>query len=190
MTGRAIAILRGRDDRYLIPAARVLLDAGLPLELPLTTPGALAAIEALGGRVGAGTVLTRDAAADAVSAGASFLVTPAMVPEVIAYGNDHGVPVYAGALTPTEVWDAHRAGAPFIKIFPASSVGPEYVAALRQPFPELRYVPVGGIGLDQAPAYLAAGAVAVGVGSPLVGDALTTGDLDGLRDRARLWAAL
>ncbi|MFC4908193.1 bifunctional 4-hydroxy-2-oxoglutarate aldolase/2-dehydro-3-deoxy-phosphogluconate aldolase [Actinomadura gamaensis] len=189
MTGRAFAILRGPDDRHLLPAARVLLDAGLRLELPLTTPGALAAIEALDG-VGAGTVLTRDAAADAVSAGASFLVTPAVVPEVIAYGADRGVPVYAGALTPTEVWDAHRAGAAFIKIFPASSVGPEYVAALRQPFPGLKFVPVGGIGLDRAADYLAAGAVAVGVGSPLVGDALLTGDLDGLRERARVWAAL
>lgn len=184
-----IAILRGPGGRRILPAARVLLDAGLPLELPLTTPGALAAVEELG-RVGVGTVLTEAQARDAIGAGAAFLVTPAVVPEVIAYGAARGVPVYAGALTPTEVWTAHRAGATHIKIFPASAVGPEYLAALRRPYPGLDFVPVGGVGLAEARAYLDAGASAVGVGSPLIGDALTTGDLDGLRERALRWAAL
>lgn len=185
---KVVAILRGPDGRRILPAARVLLEAGLPLELPLTTPGALAAVEELG-CVGAGTVLTAAQARDAVGAGAAFLVTPAVVPEVIAYGAARGVPVYAGALTPTEVLAAHRAGATRVKIFPASAVGPGYLAALRQPFPGLAFVPVGGIGLAEARAYLDAGAAAVGVGSPLVGDAPVTGDLDGLRERAQIGRA-
>ncbi|MFI6515772.1 bifunctional 4-hydroxy-2-oxoglutarate aldolase/2-dehydro-3-deoxy-phosphogluconate aldolase [Spirillospora sp. NPDC050679] len=184
-----IAILRGPHDRHLVPAARVLLEAGLPLELPLTTPGALRAIETLG-TVGAGTVLTEAQARDAVNAGARFLVTPSVSLDVIAYGVARGVPVYAGALTPTEIVTAHQAGAAYVKLFPASLGGPAYLAALRQPFPDIAFVPVGGVGPEEARAYLAAGAAAVGVGSPLVGDALTSGDLDGLRERAREWAAL
>ncbi|MEV5571695.1 bifunctional 4-hydroxy-2-oxoglutarate aldolase/2-dehydro-3-deoxy-phosphogluconate aldolase [Spirillospora sp. NPDC052269] len=189
MGGRVIAILRGSDDRYVLPASRVLMEAGLMLEVQLPTPGALAAIEALDG-AGAGTVITRSDAADAIAAGASFLVTPGVMADAIKYGNDHGVPVYAGALTPTEVWDAHRAGADYVKVFPAASVGPGYISALRQPFPEPKYVAVGGIKLPQAPDYLAAGAVAVGADAPLVGDVLRTGDLGALRERAHAWAAL
>ncbi|MFC5182575.1 bifunctional 4-hydroxy-2-oxoglutarate aldolase/2-dehydro-3-deoxy-phosphogluconate aldolase [Actinomadura harenae] len=189
MGGRVIAVLRGSDGRFLLPASRVLMDAGLRLEVQLPTPGALDVIEALDG-AGAGTVITRSDAADAIAAGASFLVTPGVMTDAIRYGTDHGVPVYAGALTPTEVWDAHRAGATFVKVFPAASVGPGYISALRQPFPEPKYVAVGGIKLAQAPEYLAAGAVAVGADAPLVGDVLTSGDLDGLRDRALAWAVL
>ncbi|MEU9021616.1 bifunctional 4-hydroxy-2-oxoglutarate aldolase/2-dehydro-3-deoxy-phosphogluconate aldolase [Actinomadura sp. NPDC048394] len=187
---KVVAILRGPDDRHLVRAATVLRDAGLPLvELPLTTPGALRAIERLDG-VGAGTVRTLQDARDAVGAGAAFLVTPAVVPDAIAYGAEHGVPVYAGALSPTEVLAAHAAGASYVKIFPAGTVGPGYLAALRQPFPDIAFVPTGGVDLAAARAFLAAGAAAVGVGSPLAGDALVTGDLDALHERARVWAAL
>lgn len=189
MGGRVFAVLRAPDDRFLLPAAHVLVDAGLPVEVQLTTPGAFAAIEALGG-VGAGRVITRSDAANAVAAGATFLISPGVMKDVIDYGNEHGVPVCAGALTPTEVWDAYRAGATYVKVYPASGVGPGYISALRQPFPEPTYIAVGGIKLEHARDYLDAGAVAVGADGPLIGDALTTGDLEGLRIRAKAWAAI
>ena len=95
------------------------------------------------------------------------------------------LPTLAGVLTPTEIETAVRAGASMVKIFPASLGGPGYLAALRQPYPDVPMVPVGGVGLDDVPAYLARGATAVGVGSPLLRDAADGGDLGALAARAR-----
>jgi 2-dehydro-3-deoxyphosphogluconate aldolase/(4S)-4-hydroxy-2-oxoglutarate aldolase len=134
--------------------------------------------------LGAGTVITAADADGAASAGASYLVTPA-VSEAVAAGRRLGLPVVAGALTPTEVVAAMTSGATAIKLFPASLGGVPYLRALRDPFPEVPFVPVGGVDGAAATAYLAAGAVAVGVGSPLVGDAASGGNLDELRARVR-----
>ncbi|WP_262403504.1 bifunctional 4-hydroxy-2-oxoglutarate aldolase/2-dehydro-3-deoxy-phosphogluconate aldolase [Actinomadura sp. CNU-125] len=99
------------------------------------------------------------------------------------------MPVLAGALTPTEVAAAAASGVDAVKLFPASAHGPGYLKALRDPFPDVPFVPVGGVGRDEAVEYLALGAVAVGVGSPLCGDAPHGGDLDALRARARAFVA-
>jgi 2-dehydro-3-deoxyphosphogluconate aldolase / (4S)-4-hydroxy-2-oxoglutarate aldolase len=111
-------------------------------------------------------------------------VTPSLSP-----GADEGVrlglPVLIGALTPTEVAAAVDRGATAVKLFPANLGGPSYLAALVAPFPGVPFVPVGGIDLDAAGGYLSAGALAVGVGSPLLGDAIASGDLASLRARAR-----
>ncbi|MGO3252200.1 MAG: bifunctional 4-hydroxy-2-oxoglutarate aldolase/2-dehydro-3-deoxy-phosphogluconate aldolase, partial [Microbacterium gubbeenense] len=98
---------------------------------------------------------------------------------------DRGVPVLCGALTPTEVLTAIDAGVDAVKLFPVSSMGSRYVKDLRAPFPRTPFIPVGGVGTDEAARFLADGAVAVGVASPLLGDAANGGDLDALRERAR-----
>lgn len=107
-------------------------------------------------------------------------MTPALVDGLASFG----VPVLMGALTPSEVEAALARGADAVKLFPGSFGGPGYLKALRDPFPEVPFVPVGGVDATAARAYLDRGAIAVGVGSPLVGDAADGGDLDQLRARA------
>lgn len=189
-THRLLAVVRGKEPDAAARTALVLVDCGIPLvEVSLSTPDAFAIIghlrEELGadGLVGAGTVLTADDARQAADAGASYVVTPASATGERA-SHELGLPVLAGALTPTEIVVAHQAGAAAVKVFPASTHGPGYVRALRDPLPEIPLVPVGGVDSEAACAYLAAGALAVGVGSPLVGDAASGGSLDSLRRRA------
>ncbi|WP_434739638.1 bifunctional 4-hydroxy-2-oxoglutarate aldolase/2-dehydro-3-deoxy-phosphogluconate aldolase [Micromonospora sp. SH-82] len=193
---RLLAVIRGTDTAAAIAAGTALLNEGVSVvEVALTTPGALTAIEALrqaapeGCLVGAGTVLTTADVADVVAAGAQFVVTPAVV-DSIGEAARRGLPVAAGALTPTEAYTAVRLGAGVVKLFPAAVGGPVYLKAIRDPFPDLPLVAVGGVGLAEVPAYLAAGAIAVGVGGPLVGDAASGGDLDALRARARQYRAV
>jgi 2-dehydro-3-deoxyphosphogluconate aldolase / (4S)-4-hydroxy-2-oxoglutarate aldolase len=188
---RVMAILRSYDGEALVEPALALFEAGVFLvEVSLTTPGACAAIEQIAARkpeqarIGAGTVLTVADVANVAAAGAQFVVTPALA-ESVAESVRRGLPVAAGALTPTEVLTAHRAGASVVKIFPASLGGPGYLKALRGPFPDIPLLAVGGIGVEETTQYLRAGARGVGVGSPLVGDAVTGGDLPSLQDRAR-----
>ncbi|MEV4543947.1 bifunctional 4-hydroxy-2-oxoglutarate aldolase/2-dehydro-3-deoxy-phosphogluconate aldolase [Micromonospora echinaurantiaca] len=192
---RILAVIRGTDTAGAIAAGTALLEEGVRIvEVALTTPDAPRAIEALratapaGSLVGAGTVLTAADVADVVAAGAQFVVTPAVV-ESIAEAARRGVPVAAGAFTPTEAYTAMRMGASAIKLFPASVGGPAYLKAVRDPFPDIPFVAVGGVGFDDVPGYLAAGAIAVGVGGPLVGDAASGGDLAALRERARTYLA-
>jgi 2-dehydro-3-deoxyphosphogluconate aldolase/(4S)-4-hydroxy-2-oxoglutarate aldolase len=188
---RVMAILRSGDGASLVEPALALFAAGFSLvEISLTTPGACAAIEQLvarkpdGAQIGAGTVLTVSDVADIAAAGAQFVVTPALA-DSVAESVRRGLPVAAGALTPTEVLTAHRAGASVVNIFPASLGGPGYLKALRGPLPDIPLLAVGGVGVTEATQYLRAGARGVGVGSPLVGDALAGGDLASLQDRAR-----
>ncbi|MFY1593964.1 bifunctional 4-hydroxy-2-oxoglutarate aldolase/2-dehydro-3-deoxy-phosphogluconate aldolase [Micromonospora sp. WMMD737] len=192
---RILAIIRGTDTAAAIAAGTALLQEGVRVvEVALTTPDALGAIEALraaapaGSLVGAGTVLTTADVADVAAAGAQFVVTPAVV-ESIAEAARRGLPVAAGALTPTEAYTAVRMGASVVKLFPASVGGPAYLRAVRDPFPDIPFVAVGGVGRDDVPGYLRAGAIAVGLGGPLVGDAASGGDLDALRARARSYLA-
>jgi 2-dehydro-3-deoxyphosphogluconate aldolase / (4S)-4-hydroxy-2-oxoglutarate aldolase len=130
-------------------------------------------------------VLTAAEAVAAIDAGARYLVTPALVPEVITTGLDRGVPVLAGALTPTEILAAYTAGASAVKVFPAALGGPAYLRLVRDPLPAIPLVPTGGVRLENVGDYLAAGAIAVGTGSQLTGDALRGGDLAALAERAR-----
>ena len=192
---RLLAVIRGTDTAAAIATGTTLLAEGVSIvEVALTTPGACAAIEAIraaapeGSLVGAGTVLTTADVADVAAAGAQFVVTPAVV-ESIAESARRGLPVAAGAFTPTEAYTAVRLGASAIKLFPVSVGGPAYLKAVRDPFPDIPFVAVGGVGLADLPGYFAAGAIAVGVGGPLVGDAASGGDLDALRDRARAYVA-
>jgi 2-dehydro-3-deoxyphosphogluconate aldolase / (4S)-4-hydroxy-2-oxoglutarate aldolase len=193
---RLLAIVRGRDADASFRTVLALVEEGIPLvEVSLTgadTLVVLARVRAeLGPQppLGAGTVLT---AADALAArrcGATFAVTPGLgegVDEAVRLG----LPTLAGALTPSEVLAARRAGATAVKVFPAAALGgPDYTRALRGPYPDIPLVPVGGVDEAAARRHLAYGAVAVGVGSPLVGDAADGGDLDALRRRARAFRA-
>ncbi|MGQ4512757.1 bifunctional 4-hydroxy-2-oxoglutarate aldolase/2-dehydro-3-deoxy-phosphogluconate aldolase [Streptomyces sp. DW26H14] len=193
---RLVAIVRGTDPEAALRTVLVLAEEGVHLiEVSLTTTDACDVIRRaarlLGPEVllGAGTVLDSDDVRAAADAGAGWIVTP-VVSEAVATAVAAGLPVLAGALTPTEVHTAFRAGADAVKLFPASAGGPALLRALRDPLPHVPFVPVGGVDQDAARAYLAAGAVAVGVGSPLVGDAARGGDSDELRTRARAFLAV
>ncbi|MEU9360279.1 bifunctional 4-hydroxy-2-oxoglutarate aldolase/2-dehydro-3-deoxy-phosphogluconate aldolase [Streptomyces sp. NPDC048301] len=193
---RLAAIVRGSDPDAALRTVLALAEEGVALvEVSLNTADALRVIRLAAAEVGpgtllgAGTVLTEDDVSRAQEAGAGWIVTPALT-ESVAASVRAGLPVLAGALTPTEAVGALRAGAHAVKLFPASVGGPAYLKALRDPFPDMPVVPVGGVDLAGAEQYLANGAVAVGVGSPLVGDAAHGGDLAALRDRARRFVAL
>jgi 2-dehydro-3-deoxyphosphogluconate aldolase/(4S)-4-hydroxy-2-oxoglutarate aldolase len=192
---RLMAIIRGGDPAACERTAEVLVAAGVVLlEVSLTSADALGVLaritSSLGetAHIGAGTVLTADDAKHARDAGARFAVTPALC-EGVSAAVGLGMPVLAGAMTPSEVLAARAAGAAAVKVFPAEELGPRYVKALGGPFPGLPLVPVGGVALADVPRYLAAGALAVGVGSPLVGDAPDGGDLGALRSRAERFLA-
>jgi 2-dehydro-3-deoxyphosphogluconate aldolase/(4S)-4-hydroxy-2-oxoglutarate aldolase len=130
--------------------------------------------------IGAGTVLTIDAAERAVGAGATFLVAPHTDPALAEWAAECGLPCIPGALTPTEILAAWRAGAAAVKLFPASVAGPAFVREFRGPFPHIPLLPTGGVTADTAPDFIRAGAVAVGLGSWLIAD----GDPTGISGRA------
>ena len=119
------------------------------------------------GNVGAGTVTTLDELHRALGAGASFIVTPILVPEVIRACVALGVPVMPGAMTPTEIFTAWELGATLVKVFPADSLGPGFIKAVKAPLPQIRLMPTGGVTAETLPAFQQAGADAFGVGGPL-----------------------
>ena len=192
---RLLVIVRGSERDATVRAALTLAECGVGLlEISLSGTDAPAALTQVcaqvdeGTLVGAGTVRTADDATVAHDAGAQFLVTPGNGPGVTT-GARLGLPALVGAFTPTEVIGALPVAAA-VKVFPASFGGPDYLRALRAPFPDVPFVPVGGVDAEAASAYLAAGAVAVGVGSPLLGDAADPGgDLDALRQRVTRFQA-
>ncbi len=177
-----IAIMRARDSAQLLDAARAMADGGITaMEVTMTTPGALDVVRdivaALGSRVamGTGSVLDDVTARLAILAGAEFIVTPVLRPDVIATCRRYGKPVIAGAYTPTEALAAQEAGADFVKLFPAETLGLKYIKALLAPLPQLRLIPTGGIDPDNCGDFLRAGCAAVAVGTGLTGkDALQT----------------
>jgi 2-dehydro-3-deoxyphosphogluconate aldolase/(4S)-4-hydroxy-2-oxoglutarate aldolase len=191
-----VAILRAPTSRYAAAAAEVLAECGITaIEVTMTTDGALDALAEIrarcgdGATVGVGTVRTVADARRAVDAGATFLVSPDTNAAVLKVADELGVDMLPGALSPTEVGVALACGAPAVKLFPASLGGPDYVRALLQPMPEARLIPTGGVGLDDVPTYLAAGAFGVGLGSPLLQRALVDGQLGDLAVRARALVA-
>jgi 2-dehydro-3-deoxyphosphogluconate aldolase/(4S)-4-hydroxy-2-oxoglutarate aldolase len=170
-----IAIIRADSSEQLVEAAGALLAGGVSaMEVTMTTPHALEVIAAVtrrfGGEIlmGVGSVIDPQTAREAVAAGAQFIVTPVTKPAVIAAANDLGKPIASGAFTPTECLLAHESGADFVKVFPAEFNGPAYIKALLAPLPMLRIVPTGGVTVENVGAFLAAGSVALGVGSALV----------------------
>ncbi|NAZ86645.1 bifunctional 4-hydroxy-2-oxoglutarate aldolase/2-dehydro-3-deoxy-phosphogluconate aldolase [Kineococcus indalonis] len=187
-----VAVLRARHAREYAPVVEALLAGGVrSVELTLSTAGVFEELPGLRERfsgdaeIGVGTVTTREEAERALDAGADYLVTPTTVLDVVAAAVERAVPVFPGGLTPTELHAGWRAGATAVKLFPASAVGPGYLAQLRGPFPDLRVVPSGGVGVDDAAAWIAAGALAVSLGGPLLGDAFSGGDPAALTARAR-----
>jgi 2-dehydro-3-deoxyphosphogluconate aldolase/(4S)-4-hydroxy-2-oxoglutarate aldolase len=193
---RLLAIIRGNNPDACFDTAMTLIDGGINiLEVSLTTTDALKVIsrinKAASGRalLGAGTVLTAGQVREAQDAGAQFIVTPCLAPSTDAAFN-LGLPLLVGALTPAEVYAAAREGAAAVKLFPASVGGPAYLKALRDPFPDIEFVPVGGVAAESVSEYLQAGALAVGAGSPLTGDAPRGGSLAELGDRARKFIGL
>jgi 2-dehydro-3-deoxyphosphogluconate aldolase/(4S)-4-hydroxy-2-oxoglutarate aldolase len=172
--GGVIAILRGVNAADAVAVADAVVDAGVTaLEITADTPNAMSSIEAISDRVddalvGAGTVLDAETARAAQLAGAEFLVTPTVNRNVIRTANRYGTPIAVGAYTPTEALEAYQAGADAVKVFPAKTGGPDHVAAIGGPLPQIPLVPTGGVSAENAGAYVRAGAVAVGVGGSIV----------------------
>jgi 2-dehydro-3-deoxyphosphogluconate aldolase/(4S)-4-hydroxy-2-oxoglutarate aldolase len=180
-----IPIIRASSADAVVPVAEALLQAGLPIcEITLTVPNAIDAIGAVAKRfsgkllLGAGTVTDAGMCERAAGAGAEFIVTPCIVPEVIEAAHRADVAVLPGALTPGEVFEAFRAGGDMVKVFPVQAVGgAAYLRALRGPFPDIPLVPTGGVTLETIAELFQAGAAAVGVGTELISqDALARRD--------------
>jgi 2-dehydro-3-deoxyphosphogluconate aldolase/(4S)-4-hydroxy-2-oxoglutarate aldolase len=155
----------------LVPAS---IEGGLcNIEVTMNTAGAedlirlTADLVGRKGNVGAGTVTTVETLDRALAAGATFIVTPAVVPEVIKACVDRKIPVMPGAMTPTEILTAWRLGATMVKVFPADQLGPGHIKAVKAPFPEIPLMPTGGVTVETLPAFKKAGADAFGVGGPL-----------------------
>jgi 2-dehydro-3-deoxyphosphogluconate aldolase / (4S)-4-hydroxy-2-oxoglutarate aldolase len=191
-SSRVIAVLRAGHASALAPVCDVLVEEGiLSLELTLTTPELFDSLSELVDRyaevadVGVGTVLTTADATRAIDCGAQYLVTPTMNLDVIELALQQQVAIFPGGFSPTELAAGWAAGATAVKIFPAQTVGAGYLKHLRGPFPDLQAVPSGGVGLDAAKQWLTAGAAAVSIGGPLLGDALAGGNSDQLRHRCR-----
>lgn len=170
-----VAIVRAQQSTQVVPLFEALLAGGVnATEITMTTPNALASIreacQKIGERslIGVGTVVTPQDCRAAIEAGAEFIVTPICRPELVTLAHAAGRPIMMGAYTPTEAQTAHEAGADFIKIFPAETLGPAYIKALRAPLPHLRLVPTGGVDAKNIGEFLNAGCAAVGVGSSLV----------------------
>jgi 2-dehydro-3-deoxyphosphogluconate aldolase/(4S)-4-hydroxy-2-oxoglutarate aldolase len=172
-SARLVAIVRFHQGGDLQGTVGALVSGGVEaVEITLDTPGALGAVEAAaanGGVVGVGTVLTAEQVRESAGAGARFVVSPGLVPEVVEAALELDVEPVPGAFTPTELIAAVDAGARTVKVFPVAGVGPGYLRALRGPFPDVGLVPTGGVRIDEIPAYLEAGATAVALGSELVG---------------------
>lgn len=194
---RLIVVARAQRAEDYDAVLDVLVDAGIrSVELTLTTPGTFAHFPRLRERfgdvvdLGIGTVTSTDDLTRAIDAGSTYIVTPVTSTAFVQQATDAGVPIVPGGLTPTELFASWSAGASAVKVFPAGQVGPGYLKDLRGPFPDIVAVPSGGVDLAGAEAWLAAGAVAVSVGGPLLGDAFGGGDLGALRDRAAAFVAV
>lgn len=189
-----IAIVRSKSDAFCFEAVTALGAAGCNVvEATLTTPGALNLVTDVRERLphitmGIGSVLCVDHVLAAVDAGAQFVVTPVLNTSVIKACNDADLPIVCGAYTPTEAQTAHDAGADFVKLFPADTLGAKYIKALLAPLPHLRIIPTGGVDVTTIPELFSAGCIAVAAGSNLVSEALLVNrDSDGISARARLF---
>ncbi|MFH5878282.1 bifunctional 4-hydroxy-2-oxoglutarate aldolase/2-dehydro-3-deoxy-phosphogluconate aldolase [Arthrobacter sp. NA-172] len=192
LTGQVIAVLRTSHASEYLPVIESLVAGGVRfIELTLTTAGVfdhLAEIKAALGdtaEIGIGTVTTTGQAERALDVGAQFLVTPSTNLDIVHTAVARGIPIVPGGLTPTELYAGWSAGAAAVKVFPASTVGPDYIGQLHGPFPEMQLIPSGGVTVEDAPRWISAGALAVSLGGPLVGDAFDGGNLVRLTERAR-----
>jgi 2-dehydro-3-deoxyphosphogluconate aldolase/(4S)-4-hydroxy-2-oxoglutarate aldolase len=191
-----IAVVRARSREQVIPLAEALLHGGIQaIEITMTTPSALKAIEDVRQRFGAaligvGTVLNAQTCRDALAAGAEFVVSPITRADIAVEAQAAGKPVMLGAFTPTEAQNAFEAGADFVKLFPADTLGPAYIKALRAPLPHLKIVPTGGVTRENIAEFFKAGCPAVGAGSSLISSqVLEQNDWPALRHAAEAFAA-
>ena len=171
---KVVGIIRADSADGLLDCAKALAAGGLTsIELTMTTPGAIKVMEQVTAALpdfifGLGTVLDTETARAGILAGAKFIVTPALRPEVITLCRRYSVPVFAGALTPTEIINAWEAGADAVKVFPAEFFGPAYIKSVKAPLPHVELVPTGGVTPETVGDFLKAGAWATGAGSALV----------------------
>ena len=189
-----VPVVRAQSAEEAVQAIDAIRAGGIDvLEITMTVPDAVPLIaqvvRKLGGEavVGAGTVLDAETARAVILAGAQFVVTPTLKAETIACCKRYGVPVFPGALTPTEVLTAWEAGADMVKVFPCSALGgASYIKALKAPLPQVDLVPTGGVNLETAADFIKAGSAALGVGADLVDlKALREGKAATVTERAR-----
>jgi 2-dehydro-3-deoxyphosphogluconate aldolase/(4S)-4-hydroxy-2-oxoglutarate aldolase len=174
-TPGVIAVVRAKSLEQVIPLSEALIEAGFrAIEITMTTPNALEGIRQAANRfekiasIGVGTVLNAETARRAIDAGAEFIVSPITKAEIAQVAGAAARPVMLGAYTPTEAQAAFDAGTDYVKLFPADTLGPAYIKALRAPLPHLRIVPTGGVSLDNIFEFFGAGCPAVGLGSSLI----------------------
>ena len=171
---KVIALIRADNPDGLLDCAKALADGGLTsIELTMTTPGANRMLEKATSELpdflfGLGTVLDAETARAGILAGARFIVTPALRPDVITLCRRYSVPVFSGAFTPTEILAAWEAGADAAKVFPAEFFGPAYIKSIKAPFPQIELVPTGGVTPETVGEYIRVGAYATAAGSSLV----------------------
>jgi 2-dehydro-3-deoxyphosphogluconate aldolase / (4S)-4-hydroxy-2-oxoglutarate aldolase len=186
-----VAILRAPTAEHFVAASSLLWHAGIRcFEFTLTSEGALEAVSAFRERqpeavLGVGTVRTPEHLTAAQDAGAMFAVSQVFLPRLVDRAQELGLSFVPGALSPTEIVVAWESGVSLVKVSPIGPVGGvSYLNELRGPLPDIAMMPTGGVTLDAVDAYLAAGAAAVGISGAVFGNALITGDLTGLADRA------
>jgi len=193
-----VPVVRAASSDEAIEVVEAIKLGGLSiLEITMTVPGAVKVIEEVANRfgeevvVGAGTVLDRETADRCIQAGAQFIVSPALNEDTIAFCRANDVAVFPGALTPTEVVRAWKAGADAVKVFPASAVGgASYLKSLKAPLPQVELIPTGGVSLATAADFIAAGAFALGVGADLVDlKAIRSGETEKVTQAARAYIA-
>lgn len=189
-----IPVIRANTADEATEAIKAVRAGGINIfEITLTVPGAVRLIEKLADEfgqsavIGAGTVLTPEQARDCISAGAQFIISPALDFEIIVLCRKEDIAVMPGALTPTEIVAAWRAGADFVKVFPAGALGgANYIKSLKAPLPDVKLIPTGGVSLKTTADFIRAGASALGVGTDLADvQALREGNKHILTDKAR-----
>jgi 2-dehydro-3-deoxyphosphogluconate aldolase/(4S)-4-hydroxy-2-oxoglutarate aldolase len=170
-----VACVRVPSAEDALFAAETVADGGIPVvEIAMTVPGAVQIISKLSASapeviVGAGSVLDVEAASRCIDAGANFLTTDGFIPEIVDFANSQDVVVLPGALTPSEVIAAWRAGSDFVKVVPCAAVGGEnYIRALKTPMPQIPLIAAGGVNQQTAAGYMSAGATALGIGEALI----------------------
>ena len=188
-----VAVIRADDPTKLQRIIEALREGGVSaLEITMTVPGALGIIEqtaaTMGDEVllGVGSVLDPETARLAILSGARYVVSPMFKPSIIEMAHRYNVPAMPGCFTPTEILEAHEAGADMVKVFPANILGMKFFKAVKAPMPHLQLMPTGGVSLTNAGEWLASGAAAVGVGSALLDKkAIAEERYDQLSDNAR-----
>ncbi len=194
-----VPVIRASSAQLAIKAADAVCAGGIPIvEMTMTVPGAVEAIAQLAKSVGsdvligAGTVLDSQTAQQCIDAGAEFIVSPGFELETVLTVNRLGKLMMAGALTPTEVIRAWRAGSDFVKVFPCGAVGgAKYIKALKAPLPDVPLIPTGGVNMETAADFIHAGAAALGIGSELVSTStLNSGDTRQISETARKYLAI